>query len=120
MQFPIGASTGRPDPDWRVAAPGGQRLLFATTRALAGLPNNGLIVARAAEHGRCLEVVCVGAGDVLGILAGVAARFDAELVVRHVSGRDDPAVETILRSGGAVVAGGLDTVGGPGLADATA
>jgi hypothetical protein len=57
---------------------------------------------------------------VLGILAGVAARFDAELVVRHVARSDDPAVEAILRSGGAVVAGGLDTVGGPGLADATA
>jgi hypothetical protein len=120
MQFPIGASSGRPDPDWRAAAPRGQRVLFATTRALAGQPINGLIVARAADHGRCIEVVCVDAGDVLGILAGVAARFDAELVVRHVAARDDPAVEAILRSGGAVVAGGLGTVRGPGLADATA
>jgi len=126
----MGVHDRRPiEPDWRTAAIPGRRLLFAVTRCLAGQPFGAdgaepaastAVVARAGRRGRSLEVICVGAADVVGPLAPVAARFGAELVVRHVPTGDDPLVRKALREGAVVVAGSLTPARGAGLAHAPA
>jgi hypothetical protein len=126
------------DPDWRNAALPGRRLLFAVTRALAGSlpsrddggsttvdplvgpPADVAIVARVTRRGRTLEVICVGGTDVVEILAPIAARFGAELLIRHVDHPTDPVVRACLARGGVVVAGSVRQTAAAGLAHAAA
>lgn len=120
MHIPIhpAAAASLGERDWRAAAPPGRRLLFAATRALAGRPTDGAVLARTTLRGRSLEILCVGNDDVLPLLAPIAARFGAELVVRCVDDGDDPAIRLALRRGAVIVAGTLRRERGPGLAHA--
>jgi hypothetical protein len=119
------------DPDWRAGPLPSRRLLFAATRSLAAalavhdgaadaasLP--AVVLGGSSRRGRCLEVVCVGACDVVAPLAAVAGRFGAELVVRYAASVDDPMVQDAVRHGAVVLAGSLRPAPGPDFAQAPA
>jgi hypothetical protein len=123
------------DPDWRAAPLGGRRLMFALTRALAGggptersadapaddaAARVDAVVARTSRRGRTLEIACLGAVDPVALVAPVAARFGAELVVLHVTSAADPLLRSMLRHGGVVVAGRLEAAAPGALAHAPA
>jgi hypothetical protein len=64
------------------------------------------VLARPPRGRRSLDVLCVGAGDVVTALAPLAASLGAELRIAYAT-PDDPAVVEALRGGAVLLAGAL-------------
>jgi hypothetical protein len=88
------------------ASPAG-RLVATVASAFAGRPIDGAVLARCDRRARLVEIVCVGAEEIVATIAPIAAGFAAEVVVEHVPASDVRAGRAALRRGFVVVAGSL-------------